>query len=140
MAAKMSIHFPMLKRLGSVIALTITVAACGPVYRTTYDYIPPEDAAGKQCLNQCLQMFEMCRSSAENRAAQERASCQQNATLAYAACLATAKTDLERSRCSSTSSCNREADISQCNSEYRLCYRNCGGTVKSREVCVSGCK
>lgn len=140
MTHRMRIDFATLIRLGAVIALAIATAACGPVYRTTYDYIPPGDAAGKQCLNQCLQIFEMCRSTAENRASQERASCQQSATLAYAACVATAKSDLERSRCSSASSCNREADISHCNSEYRLCYQNCGGTVTSREVCVSGCQ
>lgn len=115
------------------------LAGCGPVYRTVYDYIPPEDQAGRQCLNQCLQMQQMCNSSAENRAAQERATCQQTAALTYAACLASAKTDQDRSRCSSSSYCNRQADFSYCTSNYNMCYQNCGGMVASRVECVEFC-
>lgn len=125
--------------VGLLIVSSFSLIACGPVYRTTYDYIPPADTSGKQCLNQCLSIRELCRSSAENRASQERAACQQNATFAYVACMATAKTDSERSRCSAHSSCDRAADTSSCDHEYRLCYQNCGGTVTSRQVCVSGC-
>ncbi len=128
-----------MRQLLTLLLLIPLLAGCGPVYRTVYDYVPPDDPAGKQCLNQCLQMYETCRSSAENRAAQERATCQQTAALTYAACLASAKTDLDRSRCSSSSYCNRQADFSYCMSNYRLCYQNCGGIVTSREECVEFC-
>ena len=121
------------------LALALTLSACAPIYETVYDYTPPEDAAGKQCLNQCLQMYESCRASSESIAVQERAACQQSATLTYAACVATAKTDLDRSRCSTSSSCNRRADTSHCMGDYRLCYRNCGGSVTSRQKRVEFC-
>lgn len=75
----------------------------------------------------------------EDRAARETQSCQQNAMLNYSICLASAKTDAERSRCSSSSYCTRQPNLLVCDAEYRQCYQNCGGTVISQERCVSGC-
>lgn len=115
------------------------LVACGPIYRTDYSYIPPESASGRQCLNQCLGMQSMCRATAENRASQSNAACQQSALLKYTTCLATARSDQERGRCSSSSYCNESANYSRCDAEYRMCYQNCGGEVLSRQVCVMGC-
>jgi hypothetical protein len=118
---------------------TLTLTACGPVYKTDYTYIPPENATARQCLNQCLGMQSACRARAEDRAARENTACQQNAMVNYSVCLATAKSDAERNRCSSSSYCNQQPNLSVCDAEYRQCYQNCGGTVISQERCVSGC-
>ncbi|AHF04986.1 membrane protein [Marichromatium purpuratum 984] len=128
-----------LKRLVFLATLAVALVACGPVYRTEYSYVPPADRAGKQCLNQCLNMRAMCRSQAESRAANARADCERNAMINYTACMATAKSDSERSKCSATSYCSQDADTRQCEEEYRLCYENCGGTVSSYQVCEYGC-
>lgn len=115
------------------------VTACGPVYKTDYTYTPPKDASGRQCLNQCLALQSSCRSAAEDRAVRENAACQQNAMVNYSVCLATAKSDAERNRCSSYSYCDRKPDLRACDAEYRMCYQNCGGTVVGHQRCVSGC-
>lgn len=122
-----------------IVGILLTISGCGPVYRTQYSYAAPSEMAGKQCIAQCANTRELCRSSAENRAAQERASCQQYATLRYAACLATAKTPADRNGCSSSAYCNVEPDTEHCELDYNRCYRDCGGIVESRQVCVSGC-
>ncbi|MDD3609580.1 MAG: hypothetical protein PHI49_07490 [Halothiobacillaceae bacterium] len=129
-------------RLFALLLLAVTGTAlvgCGPIYRTEYRYTPPQDMAGKQCINQCGSIREMCRSTAENRAAQERASCQQNASIRYAACVATAKDDSARRACNPNAYCNREADTSHCEREYRQCYQGCGGKIDSYQVCEFGC-
>jgi hypothetical protein len=127
-------------RLLSLCTLTLaTVVGCGPVYRTQYSFVPPTDSDGKRCLVQCADIQARCRESAENRASLERSACQQNATIRYAACLATAKDDSTRHACSSYASCNVSADTAHCEDEYARCYASCGGQVESRQVCVSGC-
>ena len=116
------------------------LSACGPIYKTVYTFVPPASGEGRRCLNQCLGMREMCRSSAEYRAAQSRALCEQSAMMSYSACLGSARNDKERSRCSHYSSgCYESAYTQHCESDYRLCYSNCGGVVDNRQVCVMGC-
>lgn len=127
------------KSLWLISTLVLALSACGPIYRTDYTYVPPEDSGARQCLNQCLGMQSACRARAEDRAARENADCEQSALLNYSICLATAKTEAERNRCSSSSFCNKQPNLSVCEAEYRQCYQNCGGTVLSERRCVYGC-
>lgn len=122
------------------LAAALILVACGPVYQTRYTYEPPPEMAGKQCVTQCASIREMCRSSAENRAAQERAVCQQSAMLRYAACIATAHSDTARNACSSSTSCNTQAHTEHCETDYNRCYQDCGGRGTAETVCVSGCE
>ncbi|MBK1644778.1 hypothetical protein CKO25_08970 [Thiocapsa imhoffii] len=121
------------------ILTSTALLGCGPVYRTQYSYQPPTDANGRQCITQCAAIRELCRATMENRAAQERAVCQQTATLRYATCLATAKSDAERNACTNRDACRVSANTDRCDSDYNQCYQNCGGLVESTQVCVSGC-
>ncbi|MBK1649482.1 hypothetical protein CKO36_12960 [Rhabdochromatium marinum] len=123
----------------AVVCASLCLTACGPIYKTDYTYIPPEDSASRQCLNQCLGMQADCRARAEDRATRENTACQQNAMVNYSVCLATAKTEADRNRCSASSYCNRQPDLSPCDADYRACYRNCGGTIISQQRCISGC-
>ena len=125
--------------LFATILISISLFGCGPVYRTHYSYQPPDDPSGRQCITQCAAIRELCRATAENRASQERAVCQQSAALRYATCLATAKSDAERNACSSGQACSMQANTTQCDTDYNQCYENCGGVVASTQVCVSGC-
>jgi hypothetical protein len=132
---------PKHRLLGVVVTamVALSTSGCGPVYRTHYSYAPPTEMAGRHCITQCDAIREMCRATAENRAAQERASCRQNATLRYAACMATAKESSDRNACSSSAYCDTRADTDHCELDYNRCYQDCGGTVDARRICVSGC-
>lgn len=122
------------------LAITLTTTACAPVYRAVYDYSPPQDTSGRQCLNHCLHMRAMCRVAAEQQANQERMMCQQQLAFNYAMCIAAAKVDSAHVSCSVNTYCERQPDTSQCQAEYNLCYQNCGGTIHSRQVCVAFCQ
>jgi len=56
------------KNLGRWIAsggLVALLSACGPVIETHYDYLPPNQQGGMQCLSQCQQGQNQCRRSAQ---------------------------------------------------------------------------
>jgi|GEM_PF-2945214 hypothetical protein len=36
-----------------LLGMALMLAACGPIYKTQYIYIPPESPEGRQCLAQC---------------------------------------------------------------------------------------
>ncbi|MFP4154091.1 MAG: hypothetical protein ACOC00_00515 [Halothiobacillaceae bacterium] len=123
-----------------IMAVTLLVIpGCGPVYQTEYRYSPPADSESKRCITECARIREMCRATAEARAAKEQAACQQNASIRYAACLATASDDAARQKCSLNTYCDRDADTAPCDADYRQCYQTCGGTVEAYQVCVFGC-
>jgi hypothetical protein len=125
--------------LSSLLALSLALSGCGPIYSTQYRYTPPLDTNGKMCINQCASSRDLCRQLEESRASQEQAQCQQNATMRYALCLSNAKTDQARSQCNSSSYCSRSANTERCEESYRQCFQNCGGKIDSFQVCDFGC-
>jgi hypothetical protein len=119
----------------------LMLTACGPIYVTRYNFIPPMDGLGRQCVTDCMRIKNDCYFYAEERASRERMQCERSASIRYTACIATAKTDSERKKCSHYySDCNQTADTSRCESEYRHCYQNCGGIIEAYQVCEYGCK
>ena len=127
--------------LSGLLALSLTLSGCGPVYSTQYRYTPPLDANGKLCVSQCSNTREMCRMMEETRAAQEQAQCQQNSAMRYSMCLSNAKTDQARKDCdrNNYSYCSRSANTERCEESYRQCFQNCGGKIDSFPVCDCGC-
>jgi len=125
--------------LSGLLALSLALSGCGPIYSTQYRYTPPLDTNGKMCVNQCASSRDLCRQLEESRASQEQAQCQQNATMRYALCLSNAKTDQARSQCNSSSYCSRSANTERCEESYRQCFQNCGGKIDSFQVCDFGC-
>lgn len=127
--------------LSGLLALSLTLSGCGPVYSTQYRYTAPLDMNGKMCVNQCSSTRDMCRMMQESRAAQEQSQCQQNATMRYSMCLSNAKTDQARKDCerNNYSYCSRSANTERCEESYRQCFQNCGGKIDSFQVCDFGC-
>jgi len=128
-----------LTALSGLLALSLTLSGCGPIYSTQYRYTPPVDSNGRMCVNQCANSRDLCRQLEESRASQEQAQCQQNASMRYALCLSSAKTDQARSQCNSSSYCSRSANTERCEESYRQCFQNCGGKIDSFQVCDFGC-
>ncbi|MFN4262620.1 MAG: hypothetical protein ACK4IT_03100 [Thioalkalivibrionaceae bacterium] len=123
----------------TVVALML--AGCGPIYSTEYRYTPPAGEQARFCVAQCMNTRELCRISAEQRAALRAAECRSEADRTYAQCLASAGTDEARSRCRPrTASCSSSVQSERCDADYRVCYQTCGGKVESQQVCTFNCR
>jgi hypothetical protein len=128
--------------LGFLILIASTaLTACGPVYQTTYNYVPPVSFAGKQCVNSCLhqqsycnlmcqQTYTMCRSSADLAA--------EPAFRAYVKRrqLENKSIDLTVSYFANYSGCDNSCG---CANTYNQCFSNCGGNIIPNTQCVAFC-
>lgn len=135
-------------------AILVLAASCAT---TEYTYAPPQNQEGRQCVTQCQATQSACRNnrvtnasaekqSCKTKAGSENAQCKKDAdeefrrcdTEAQAEYLACLKFSTNRAYCLKKqcfkkscfeSSCSSSADFSFCDSEYRACYQNCGGSV-----------
>lgn len=125
----------------SVFTLVAMLAACGPVYKREYAYVPPKSSTGKMCTAQCIQgrnaCEQMCRMNNEACIARSK----QDAVYEYEQYkherrregkeVKKTVSDFDRSY-TCNSSCN-------CGPTYNACYSACGGEVLQRDVCVAFC-
>ncbi len=133
----------------SVAALT----ACGPVIETHYDYLPPANSGGMQCVagcqeaqNQCNQYAaeatNQCRYDEERRVEREYSEAKERYDrdlLLYAASPEKFSKPTEPTKgYASYYQCDNQA--SQCAPNFNMCYRACGGQVSERQVCVANCE
>lgn len=125
-----------------IIMGVLLLSACGPIYQTSYDYIPPKSQNGKMCLMQCQQSKMLCQQSCDLKQQACRADAQRNATFAYEnyrqqqenqhqpinKTVQDFYSDFECSRSSCT-----------CEDDYRTCFTTCGGKVLAHQQCVAFC-
>ena len=132
----------LLKRIVPVIAIAL-LTACGSVYKTDYQYVPPNAARGKQCIEQCRQAKTMCRRFVVG----EYDRCllrQRNAARfrydSYKEQRQTAGLEIDKSLESfaDTSVC-KQRDSNDCTDDYKACYELCGGKVVPVKRCVARC-
>jgi hypothetical protein len=132
-----------MKRVAIVIA-ALLLGACAK----EYVYTPPTTPEGRACVQRCQTDQQTCRrrqdqraeaAAAECRATAERREfkCEAEATVEYAACLKFAKTDEERKSCAKEScepdACPVSPNYGLCDSDYRVCFQSCGGTIDVRD-------
>lgn len=137
----MTSKFKMMAMLIGLIATALVLSSCGPMYSTSYSYVPPRSWRGKQCVNQCMMQQTTCKMQCK-LSDQE---CHMNANMiarpayrAYVRQQARAKQPIKKTirDFADYSSC---ADSCGCVNLYRQCYTNCGGQVVARTVCVAFC-
>ena len=121
------------------LAAALTIAACGPVYETQYDYIPPHDRGAQGCLAQCNANKSQCRTTQSTQAENERLRCELDARQEYDHCQGRAVNGAERDKCTQRSCSAPSANSAQCDEDFRICYAGCGGTVESHQVCTFNC-
>ena len=125
--------------------LMLVMAGCGPIYETVYSYQPPRSAEGRMCTSQCHQINQYCKQNCELREQTCQGNAQQEANRQYDSYVRErrrAHLEIKKSPsdfyssygCSSSSSCS-----SACDSNYRMCYTNCGGTITSHQECTMFC-
>jgi hypothetical protein len=135
----------LLKRLLLTILLALPVAACGPMYDTTYKYVPPGDRQGRSCVRDCQSDKQECDFRVERvtrqceREDEDRA---EHAFRQYKRERAEAKLPLKktvrdfmRHNCSSRAS-NKEE---RCDANFNMCFESCGGDVIEERECVAFC-
>lgn len=126
------------------LAALFLIQGCGPIYETTYDYTPPPSDEGRFCATQCQSLQQHCRSdcSHEERACERQKV--REAERAYDRYVRERRADkqkVERTLDSFKSyrSCGADECRETCESDFRLCYETCGGTVTGVTRCVAGC-
>lgn len=93
-----------------------------------YVYSPPTTAEEKACVASCQNNQQSCRSNEQQRYTNAKTQCEREADIEYTSCLKYAKTDVDRAGCDKKG-CYNSANYAFCDSEFRDCYQNCGGTV-----------
>ena len=118
-----------------LVSLCLAATACGPVYSTTYSFIPPENANGRACIFQC----ESAKTQCQHIEDLERDRCESRSDLEYERC--EARNDRVY-KDDDKEYCYREycsVDYTNCDDRYRSCYQNCGGKVNATTVCTAFC-
>lgn len=100
------------------------LAGCGP----EYTYTPPASATGQACVMRCQGTQTACTQTAQERADDKQATCEEKAEHEHYLCLLYAKTDADRAKCQK-SGCYEYADTERCDTDFRACFQQCGGTV-----------
>lgn len=124
-----------------LVGLAALLAACGPMYQTTYSFKPPKNFQGRQCVNRCLNARNRCNFRCE-RLNQD---CRQQALNAARPQYRAYRRRQRWSGKPVTMSLNDFADFSACQANcgcqpnYRQCYSNCGGQVIPFTRCVAFC-
>ncbi len=119
-----------------MMALLLNLSGCGPIYDTRYYYTPPQDPSAQSCIFQCENMKMQCEQlemmKAENsnqRSRMDQDRCREN--------IRRQGREPKSSECQYFSTYS--ADTERCESQYRICYQNCGGRVHAEQVCVFNC-
>lgn len=120
----------------------LILTGCGPIYRTTYSYVPPANERGKMCVIQCQTSKKMCENLCEaknsectyrerDKAHFEYESYVRKQEMEHQPVLRDLDSFYNRSACSQFS-CG-------CEEDYRSCYQLCGGQVVEHRECVAFC-
>lgn len=124
--------------------LLFFIAACGPVYQTNYEIIPPQDDMGRMCANNCLLSKQNCEQSCQMQEMTCRSQARlesQNDYLQYVAVQNAKGKPVARNQQSFTRyyNCDQNFCYSNCMSNYHVCHTNCGGQVIPHTYCAANC-
>ena len=122
------------------------IAACGPVYKTTYELTPPQTAEGRFCVAQCQQTKTTCQRAGYDR--YQRCRSDQRAYAErkfneYRIQQLLLKQPIKKSQRHFRGgySCRHEkAYKSGCEQDFVGCFSVCGGQVTPRTVCTANCE
>jgi hypothetical protein len=133
-------------RLALIAAGSAAVAACGPVYKTTYELTPPQTAEGRLCVSQCQQTKSACQSAGYDRYARcktEQRAYAERKFNEYRIQQLLLDKPIKKSQRSFYGgySCSHERSYkSGCEQDFVGCFTTCGGAVKPHTVCVRNCQ
>ena len=135
-----------LSRILWIFACCGAAAACGPVYKTTYDLTPPQSAEGRQCVTQCQQTQLTCRSAGYDRyercRSEQRAYAERkfNEYRIQQLLLDKPIKKSQRHFYGGYSCGHAKGYKAVCQQDFVGCFSTCGGTVTARTVCTANCE
>lgn len=136
-----------------VTTFALLLSACGPQIRTQYDYTPPQSSEGMQCLSSCQATSTQCQADLEFRKDQCRADAEREAEFEFRLRRSEYQVAIGRFQVDpiryplpdkpqkpyvSTYHCDNMSNT--CESQFRTCYRSCGGQIRETQVCVANCE
>ncbi len=128
-----------------IVAALLFLTACGPVYTTEYQMVPPKSQSGQMCASNCILAAQNCKLACENSSLQ----CQQgeryraeNEYLKYKNERIKAGKEVKRSENSFYSSyrCDTDDCDARCDDMMHACYTTCGGQIIPHTYCSAFCK
>jgi len=125
-----------------LLSILCILTACGPSYKTSYEYVPPNSMKGKMCVNRCLSAKRMCQQSCREEQGECEKQARQNARFQYRSYVAERRhknLPIERNLDSFYNDFDCRTRACGCDNDYRFCYANCGGDVIEHRECVSNC-
>lgn len=121
------------------LVLLLTISACGPIYETRKNYIPPQTNNGRFCANQCLTELNNCYFRCE----QDKTSCQTLEDIKrYTEVIIRDNAKREQAYNKfpvSPRSCSDYECKKRCDQNRDYCHTNCGGQVHTYSVCTAFC-
>lgn len=97
---------------------------------TTFEFIPPNSDAGRQCVATCETALKTCEAGAKQAAATKEAACESRESNVLALCLALASDKPAKEKCTKArKTCFAVPESYRCAVDHRNCFRNCGGKV-----------
>lgn len=146
-----------LGKLVFMLTLSLSLFACGPVYRTITQYDSPPSDAGKQCVMQCEThrkqckgdcdaRYDACTYEAEERGRAEFLDAKEDYLNQKEHCL-TRNYKKPHKECEDLkepmlrdfthdASCRSNCG---CDDDFDRCFQVCGGQIRYEKHCVSGC-
>lgn len=127
--------------LAIILIASILVTGCGPIYSTTYQYVPPKSHRGRRCANRCL----MQKSTCENNCNILHQACRMEANAAAEPAYRAYVRQERKAGKTPWRTLGDFADYSNCGgdcgcgSNYNQCFTNCGGQIIPHTVCTAFC-
>lgn len=123
------------------IFLALSLAACGPIYKTRYSHVPPTNPVTKKCVARCTATKVQCAGGCKSQYRLCREQASQEAVLKYQAYRQQqlrADKPIVKSLANFDHS-NRCKMRCQCEVHFDSCFRACGGDLKPYKVCTAFC-
>ncbi len=132
----------MFLRFTLLLILALSLAACGPVYQTSYSYQPPASIQGKQCIIQCQQAKTTCESACSTRKFQCQQAAMSQARFNFAEYRSQQKLQgkpISQDLNDFYNPIGCDSFCGQCPTNFNNCYTMCGGKVLVHKKCVAFC-
>lgn len=129
--------------LGCLLAAGMAGCTPRPYFETTTTYVPPGGDSGRLCVAQCRQAQSVCESAKELALQTCRAEGLTRAHEDYRAYLKSLPKDYPKKKTKTLGDFERDISCSSnlyCSSDYKDCFKSCGGRIEQQTYCVKDCK
>ena len=134
-----------LRKLPLALFVPWLIAACGPIYNTTYTYVAPDSLSTRECVQDCKEETQDCVSRTERyyrMCEREDKDMAEDAFRRYRRAREEQKLPLKKSVWDFKSmgrSSYQSEHKAQCNAHYDACFTGCGGQIIPKRECVMFC-